>query len=186
MELGFDKLELEKSLGLRAKNPLCIRYDSRNKWQGQNGHLKGFCRFVDYSYGYRAALLIILKYINVYGLRSVKDIIFRWSPASENDAEGYVDTVERRLYRMFLHPFTLPDGSVQYSSVTANDDLVDWCKANEVRIEVFLGMLILLMSEVECGLFSAGLRKYMQLQASKAVLMVKQDLVSLPHYKVRF
>ena len=80
--------------GLRNNNPLNIRL-SRTPWQGEvrPSQDKAFCRFRSPAYGYRAALKLLRNYSLVHGCHTVRTIISRWAPPSENDTKGYISTV---------------------------------------------------------------------------------------------
>ena len=93
--------------GIRNNNPLNIRR-GRTKWQGEEtltnppkeeGPGKAydplFCQFDTMRNGWRAAFLLLKKYINVYQLDSVAKIIGRWAPANENNTRRYTETVCR-------------------------------------------------------------------------------------------
>ena len=76
-----------------CNNPLNIRFNPANKWQGQTGNLKGFCTFRNQAYGFRAAYKIICNYIK-NGYSTVRYIVSRWAPPTENNTENYIRFVE--------------------------------------------------------------------------------------------
>ena len=80
--------------GLRNNNPLNIRL-TNTTWQGQlkPGTDKEFCQFVEMRYGYRAAFVLQNRYYNIWNCRTVRQIINRWAPPSENDTAAYVNRV---------------------------------------------------------------------------------------------
>lgn len=80
--------------GYRNNNPLNIRYNANNNWQGKVlPNTDGvFEQFTSMEYGYRAAIYLIKKYIN-QGYRTVSEIISKWAPATENNTTGYISTV---------------------------------------------------------------------------------------------
>lgn len=80
--------------GYRNNNPLNIRYNSSNNWLGKvTPNTDGtFEQFRSMAYGYRAALYLIRKYIG-QGYTTVRQIISRWAPATENNTTGYINTV---------------------------------------------------------------------------------------------
>lgn len=81
--------------GYRNNNPLNIRLNPANKWQGkvENNTDGVFEQFVAMEYGYRAALKLIQNYIIKDGLETVTDIINKWAPPGENNTAGYVSRV---------------------------------------------------------------------------------------------
>lgn len=96
--------------GIRNNNPLNIRR-SKNKWLGEVDYLvaevkdgagenfparfydSSFCQFKTRVYGYRAAFRLIKTYMDKYGCNTVRKIVSRWAPPSENNTERYVDFV---------------------------------------------------------------------------------------------
>lgn len=52
-----------------------------------------FEEFVAIEYGYRAAFLILRRYIRRYHKNTVTAIISTWAPSSENNTIKYIDTV---------------------------------------------------------------------------------------------
>ena len=81
--------------GYRNNNPLNIRLNSANNWQGkvQNNTDGVFEQFVSMEYGYRAAMKLIQNYILKDGLVTVADIISKWAPQTENNTAGYIQRV---------------------------------------------------------------------------------------------
>jgi len=77
------------TLGMRNNNPLNIRYNSGNHWQGLTGENKGFCTFKSRVYGYRAAFVNLQTY-NVAGKDTIREIINKWAPATENNTAAYI------------------------------------------------------------------------------------------------
>ena len=70
-------------------NPLNIRFNENNQWRGQTGQNRGFCVFSSEAYGIRAGYKILTNYIK-WGVNTIRDIIHRWAPTSENDTEAYI------------------------------------------------------------------------------------------------
>lgn len=83
--------------GYRNNNPLNIRINPANNWQGkvavENNTDGVFEQFVAMEYGYRAALKLIQNYINNNGLNTVAQIIGKWAPNTENNTAGYIQRV---------------------------------------------------------------------------------------------
>lgn len=78
--------------GIRNNNPLNIR--KGQDWQGEvQGNDTDFETFESPEYGIRAAARIINNYETLYGLNTVRGIVSRWAPASENDTESYIESV---------------------------------------------------------------------------------------------
>lgn len=89
-----------KTRGIRNNNPLNIRYSEANGWRGKllssMRNDKDFEEFISMDYGFLAALnLIGNTYIHRLHLCTPSAIIARWAPASENNTDGYIQTVCR-------------------------------------------------------------------------------------------
>ena len=86
--------------GIRNNNPLNLRH-SADQWQGARKEQtdKSFVQFESMAYGYRAAWKTLDSYWKHFKqLRqpfTVRAIISRWAPPSENDTDAYVSTVLR-------------------------------------------------------------------------------------------
>jgi hypothetical protein len=90
-----------ESRGVRNNNPGNIDFNKANQWQGQLGLELGvpkprFARFDSPENGLRALGKLLQTYQSKHGLKTVKQIISRWAPASENDTGAYVRSVEQR------------------------------------------------------------------------------------------
>lgn len=87
-------------LGLRINNPGNIRPSSRYKWKGEVGvyeSKKGpFVRFDNYESGIRALARDLMTKQRKHGLRTIRGIISRYAPPSENDTEAYISSVVRQ------------------------------------------------------------------------------------------
>lgn len=85
--------------GQRNCNPLNIRR-GRSRWYGLKPETEcrdtEFCEFSDMLWGVRAALKLLQNYINEGGCRTLKDIVYRWAPPSENISSVYLTYVSRR------------------------------------------------------------------------------------------
>ena len=86
--------------GIRNNNPLNIRH-SADRWQGARKVQTdpSFVQFKTMVYGYRAAWRTLQTYYERFCMQSkpftVRNIITRWAPPSENDTEAYIRTVLR-------------------------------------------------------------------------------------------
>ena len=83
--------------GMRNNNPLNIRFSPQNHWRGQTSSDGAFCRFDTLENGFRAAFLVIHRYMAVHGLKTVKEIVSRWAPEIDNDTEAYIYFVCKRM-----------------------------------------------------------------------------------------
>lgn len=113
--------------GIRNNNPLNI--EKGQPWQGLRPEQtdKRFCQFINLEYGFRAAFKILQTY---FGKRppvsTVRAIITRWAPPSENDTEKYINFVCQRAQ-------LAPDEQLRYT------DKKKMCR------------LVWAMAEMECG-----------------------------------
>lgn len=116
-------------------NPYNIRYSHRNQWLGlsnENPSTKGFCNFIDRSYGIRAACYLLMRSYRIKRCVSIADIIERFAPSSENDSKKYIHFVAERSgvfniyvglwslhqYVMVLHAMSIYEGNcVSYEDI---------------------------------------------------------------------
>jgi len=83
--------------GIRNNNPLNIRR-SKDQWQGMSKTQgdRSFCQFETLEYGWRAAFCLLTRtYYHKYRLYTVRAIVSRWAPPSENNTEAYIANVSR-------------------------------------------------------------------------------------------
>lgn len=83
--------------GIRNNNPGNIR--KGEAWQGLAAEQtdEAFCVFRSAEYGIRALVKVLLTYEKKYGLNTVRKIISRYAPESENDTGAYVASVSGQL-----------------------------------------------------------------------------------------
>lgn len=103
--INYDKLYPETDMaqnnllprGYRNNNPVNIRISS-NKWNGKvSPNTDGaFEQFIDLVHGYRAALVLLRGkgYING-GINTIRKMITKFAPATENYTDGYIANVSR-------------------------------------------------------------------------------------------
>jgi hypothetical protein len=83
--------------GERNNNPGNIRL-SGSAWQGKvSGNDTAFETFNAPEMGIRALAVLLRGYQNTYGLRSVRQMIARYAPASENNTASYVSSVANQM-----------------------------------------------------------------------------------------
>ncbi len=94
--------------GLRNNNPGNIDYHASNPWQGldKDKPTDGrFCRFISPEYGIRAMARVLKNYtkrdglpgVGGPGIDTVREVINRWAPPSENVTSSYIDAVAKAL-----------------------------------------------------------------------------------------
>ncbi len=87
--------------GERNNNPLNIRKVPGVRWRGELPSIQGgagggsFVRFESIEWGVRAALKLLRTYRDKYAATSIKEIITRWAPPTENNTDNYIDAVCR-------------------------------------------------------------------------------------------
>ena len=85
------------AMAMKANNPLNIRH-GKTLWKGEippspsgeEGRGSAFCQFSSVEWGLRAAFCLLRTYATKYKLCSVRGIITRWAPPSENNTQGYI------------------------------------------------------------------------------------------------
>lgn len=83
--------------GERNNNPGNIRLGA-TRWQGQiDGTDPAFVTFATPQDGIRALAKLLRNYQTIHGLRTVRAIIARYAPASENNTAAYVGAVAAAL-----------------------------------------------------------------------------------------
>ena len=83
--------------GIRNCNPLNIRR-SKDQWKGmaEEQNDRAFVQFKSLEWGWRAAFYLLTRtYYHKYRLYTIRTIVNRWAPASENNTKTYVDNVSR-------------------------------------------------------------------------------------------
>lgn len=81
----------KETRGKRNNNPLNIRHSKTFAWKGELfPDNDGFCRFSTLVYGIRACIALLRSYNLRYNIYTVRDIINRWAPPSENHTEIYI------------------------------------------------------------------------------------------------
>ncbi len=95
--------------GVRNNNPGNIDYNPRNRWIGQltpdPAIEKRFARFDTPENGIRALAKLVLAYrgkdgmpnVGASGIDTVREIINRWAPGTENDTESYIRATSASL-----------------------------------------------------------------------------------------
>lgn len=88
--------------GIRNNNPLNIRRGNNWKGERQNQTDKSFEEFVSMEYGIRAGFVLLRNYITGYSGKTapfdtVRKIVMRWAPPSENATQRYIDFVAKDM-----------------------------------------------------------------------------------------
>ena len=87
-----------RTRGVQNNNPGNIRHGS-DRWQGMSAAQPdaSFVRFDSPVWGVRAMARVLMTYRDRYGLRTVREIITRWAPPTENNTDAYVFSVSQRM-----------------------------------------------------------------------------------------
>lgn len=84
------------SRGLRNRNPGNIRRSAvRYRGEVRPSRDAEFKQFETMAYGYRAMFVLLDSYARRHGLHTLRTMIGRYAPPSENDTRGYVEAVSR-------------------------------------------------------------------------------------------
>ena len=73
-----------------AKNNIFNIRAGRAQWLGMTGTRKGFVEFETREYGIRTWLVLMRNYRRKYGCRTIRQIVTRFAPPSENNTERYI------------------------------------------------------------------------------------------------
>ena len=78
--------------GERNNNPLNIRR-SKAQWLGMRDFPtdKQFCEFQNITWGFRAAFMLLSTYYLKHKCCTIRQVITRWAPPSENNTANYID-----------------------------------------------------------------------------------------------
>lgn len=87
---------MEITRGIRNNNPFNIVLNSTH-WLGSLPRDKStdvrFVQFELMDYGLRAGIVLLRTYFKKYHLNTIRGIISRFAPSSENDTESYISYV---------------------------------------------------------------------------------------------
>lgn len=101
--------------GIRNNNPGNIRA-TNIPWQGKTGNDGEYEIFESPHYGIRALAKTLQTYLYKHGLETVREIINRWAPPTENPTNRYVEFVSKKLnvdpdkplpLRQYIIPLTI-------------------------------------------------------------------------------
>ena len=95
-------MTMQTSRGLRNCNPLNIIKTKNTVWLGQihTDVEQTFCQFSEMVYGCRAALKLLRTYYTKYDCTTLRRIISRWAPETENNVLAYVRNGTRIVLAM--------------------------------------------------------------------------------------
>jgi len=127
---------MKQARGLRNNNPLNIIKNKNINWKGQlcNSTDPTFLQFDTMAHGLRATLKLLHTYYVKHGCDSVRKIVSRWAPETENQVAAYINTV------------------CKLTGWNPDTHLPPMKKETKV---VWFG-IVLAMASVECGLNNEG------------------------------
>ena len=127
---------MKQARGLRNNNPLNIIKNKNINWKGQlcNSTDPTFVQFDTMAHGLRATLKLLNTYYVKHGCDSVRKIVSRWAPETENQVAAYINTV------------------CKLTGWNPDTHLPPMKKETKV---VWFG-IVLAMASVECGLNNEG------------------------------
>ena len=73
-----------------AKNNIFNIRAGRAQWLGMTGTRKGFVEFDTQEHGIRAWLILMRTYRKAYGCRTIRQIVSKFAPPTENQTERYI------------------------------------------------------------------------------------------------
>lgn len=126
---------MSTSRGIRNCNPLNIRRNS-TQWQGLRKEQtdSSFFQFINMSYGYRAAIKTLVTYYNKYSLKTIRGVISRWAPPSENNTENYINIVAGRTGFFPDTKIDICDADAMIALVSAMSFVENGIEANEDEV----------------------------------------------------
>lgn len=105
--------------GIRNNNPGNIRH-GRSQWQGMAASQpdKSFVAFTEAKYGIRAMAKLLLNY-QAAGVKTLRQLIAKWAPATENKTGAYVASVSKRAGIPADTPLDLKRNPAQLASLVS-------------------------------------------------------------------
>ena len=119
------------SRGLRNHNPGNIRLGSfLYKGERVQSEDSAFRQFESIEWGYRAMFVLLHTYAIKHHCRSLRDIIARYAPPSENNTEGYLRRVATSTHLSPDEAISTTDGAVMTAIVAAMSEVENGVKAD--------------------------------------------------------
>lgn len=120
--------------GLRNHNPLNIKIG--NDWRGEvDMNTDGvFEQFTDDKYGYRAAFIILRKYIRKYGRNTIKKIVDSWSPDGRYLQDAYMNAVSEYCGVSVNTPISFDDRRIMVAIVRGMARVENGMEVNELPV----------------------------------------------------
>ena len=119
------------SRGLRNNNPGNIRLGNfRYKGERAKSSDSAFRQFESVEWGYRAMFVLLHTYATKRGCSTLRAMINRYAPPTENFTEGYLRCVTNATHLSPDEPISTTDGAVMTAIVAAMSAVENGIKAN--------------------------------------------------------
>lgn len=131
--------------GLRNNNPLNIeKTKGGNPWQGEiiPSADSRFAQFTSMAYGYRAAFKLLNNYQRNYGLNTIREMISKWAPSTENYTDNYVKAVSDRSGTKPDDPIETTNHDIMVPIVAAMSRVENGVDANMADVEAGWNLFI--------------------------------------------
>lgn len=123
------------SRGLRNNNPGNIRRGGfRYKGEKAVSEDAEFRQFESIEWGYRAMFALLHTYKVKHGCRTLRQMISRYAPPSENNTENYIRRVVYTTHLAAERPISTLDGAVMMAVVAAMSEVENGAKADMTAI----------------------------------------------------
>lgn len=121
--------------GIRNNNPCNIRL-SRTAYKGEiiPSRDKAFKQFESMAYGYRAVFVTLHYYHTKLGLKTIRRMISRWAPPSENNTGSYVRYVSDAAHYDCDTTVDIKDKNLMVKIVSAMSFVENGLKANPADV----------------------------------------------------
>ena len=108
------------SRGLRNNNPGNIRIGSF-KYKGEKAKSSdsAFRQFESVEWGYRAMFVLLHTYATKHNCRTLREMINRYAPPTENFTDGYIRCVTNATHLSADEPISTTDGATMTAIVAA-------------------------------------------------------------------
>ena len=119
------------SRGLRNCNPGTIRLGKvRYKGEKHPSSDSAFRQFEAMEWGYRAMFVLLHTYAQRHGLKTLRQMINRYAPPSENHTEHYIRRVANATHLTPDEPICTTDGATMTAVVAAMSEVENGISAN--------------------------------------------------------
>ena len=122
---------MKMSRGLRNNNPGNIRLGNfRYKGERAKSRDSAFRQFESVEWGYRAMFVLLHTYATKHKCRTLREIINRYAPPSENFTDGYIRCVANATHLSADEPISTTDGATMTAVVAAMSAVENGIQAN--------------------------------------------------------